>query len=200
MLYSLSAVRCSSILALRLLATLVFSLMWHASCHAKTTEQRTEFGLLSLVQETRTPDPGEPPIMHVATEWTKLHLRWTSRAGDMTVDLVDDGSMLQIDVSGHDCSSAAPYQRYRQEIGEPRLLAQMRMNLTELLKVCPRVSRSQAAIYVQEFGGIKNDYVAGVEALKQRARNTFTNTLARCRPRNDGVIPQPFESRCGGTW
>jgi hypothetical protein len=169
-------------------------------CLAKTVERKTKIGTLLLVEENRTSDPGEPPPLHIANEWTKLHLRWIALSGDMTIDLEDDGHMLQIVVDGHDCIGSAPFQRYRQREGEPEIWAEMHSSLLAVLKACPRIGADQAAIYIRGLREAGADFAVGVEALKHLARQTFRNTLARCRPRRNPVVLGPFDDRCDGVW
>lgn len=185
-------------------ATLLALLAVSASVRAETVEQRTAFGAVVLVQEVRTRDPGQPPIMHMADEWTKLHLRWTAATGDMTIEIVDDGHALSIAADGHECALRSTYERYARQTGEPALWRQMQAYLQQLAKVCPRISRVEVRAYGRALAGAEDDFVAGVEALKKRAALVFKHDLGRCRPRRvEGtiIIPSdPFADRCDGTW
>lgn len=171
---------------------------------AKTVATNTSFGAIELVQEVRTRDPGEPEVMHVATEWTKLRLLWASQAGDMTVRLEDDGEMLDIYVAGHDCLSRAPFQRYRNEIGEPALWNSVLANMRNLMSACPRVSASQSRSYTREISNSADDFVPAVEALKSRTHTVFRSDLKRCRPKqarpNEPILHVPFANVCDGRW
>jgi hypothetical protein len=140
--------------------------------------------------------------MHFADEWTKLHLRWTAATGDMMIEIVDDGRTLSIAVDGHECSLTSSYERYARQPGEPALRRQMRAYLQQLTKECPRISRVRAQAYAQAFGDTRDDFVAGVEALKRRATLIFKRDLARCRVRRfDGaIVIDPFADRCDGVW
>lgn len=115
----------------------------------------------------------------------------------MAISLVDDGSILSIAVSGHDCLSSGGYLHYRNRTGEPMLWRQMRAQMGELMRLCPRISRPQAAAYLRAFGTTRDDFTAGVEALKKRAVVFLGTKLARCRPPNHRLIFEPFASRCG---
>jgi len=178
------------------------SLLTSAPARAETTEQRTAFGKVVLIQEVRRRDPGQPPLMHVADEWTKLHLRWTAATGDMMVEIVDDGRTLSIAVDGHECSLTSSYERYARQPGEPALQRQMRAYLQQLARGCPRIPLVRAQAYAQAFADTRDDFVAGVEALKRRATRVFKRDLARCRARRfDGaIVIDPFGDRCDGVW
>ncbi|MET0309902.1 MAG: hypothetical protein ABW023_14445 [Sphingomonas sp.] len=166
---------------------------------ARTVEEETRFGSIELVVETRTRDPGEPPIMHVATEWTKLRLRWRPKTGDMRVDLIDDGGGLRIEGRGHDCLSAAQGQRYGKRLGEAALWNALRAHLDSLMAVCPRISPRQARTYRQAFAMSRDDYVAAIEAMKKRALTLFRRPLMRCKAWTQSFA-DPFSGRCAGEW
>lgn len=184
---------------LGLFLALVTAMSWNGASQAGTVERRMSFGSISLVEEIRTRDPGEPATMHVATEWTKLHLRWIPGSGDLLLDLVDNGGTLQIEVRGHDCSSIASYRRYSLAIGEPELWQSLKGSLHHLVETCPRISPEQGAAYEREFSRTYDDYIAGVEALKVHARHSF-KSLARCRAPKAKLLIDPFQKRCEGTW
>lgn len=171
---------------------------------AATAEQTRSFGTVALIEEVRTLEPDEPPIMHVATEWTKLHLRWRSQDGALIVNLTDDGEMLQIDVKTRaECFLTAPYQRFRTG-GEPALWQAMTSAAHDLLRACPRVKRAPALSYIRELGQSAADFRTGVEAMKSRSTGLFGKTLKRCRPRSaprqHTIVTDPFASRCDGRW
>ena len=171
---------------------------------AATVEQSRSFGTFALIEEVRTREPDEPLIMHVATEWTKLHLRWRSRDSSLIVNLTDDGGMLEIDVKTEsECFLSAPYQRFRTG-GEPALWQAMTTAARDLLRACPRVKRTAALSYLREFGQAANDFQTGVAAMKSRSILLFGKTLKRCRPRSvtrqPMIITDPFASRCDGRW
>jgi hypothetical protein len=177
--------------------TVLLPLLLTVATWSGTVEHHTSFGSLTLIQEQWSRDPGQPPIMHVPDSWKKLHLRWNAPVGDMAVSLVDDGYILSIAVSGHDCLSSGGYLHYRSRMGEPTLWGQMRAQMGELMRLCPRISRPQAAVYLRAFGTARDDFTASVEALKKRAVAFLGTKLARCRPPNHGLIFDPFASRCG---
>jgi hypothetical protein len=179
------------------LATAI-TICWSAA-RAETVMQETSFGAFTLVREIKTRDPGEPLIMHVATEWTKLHLRWRSRTGDMRVELIDNGGMLEIDMDGHECSSGARYLRYGKRLGEPALWSDMNSMLASLTKICPRIEPARRAAYAAEFALARDDYVAGIEALKKRAARLLNPSLTRCRRLQTSVIPDPY-ALCRDYW
>jgi hypothetical protein len=171
---------------------------------AATIEQSRSFGTIALIEEVRTREPDEPPIMHVATEWTKLHLRWRSKDGSLIVSLTDNGGMLQIDVKTEsECFLSAPYQRFRTG-GEPVLWQAMTTAARDLLHACPRVKRTAALFHLRELGQSANDFQTGVAAMKSRSILLFGKTLKRCRPqsvtRQHTIITEPFVSRCDGSW
>jgi len=163
-----------------------------------TVEHRTSFGSVTLIQQAWTRDPSQPPIMHVPNSWKKLHLRWDAPDGDMAVSLIDDGQILEIAVEGHDCSSSGPYRHYRRRIGEPILWMQMQTQMLVLMRLCPRISRDQSIAYLRAFGGTRDDFIAGVEALKKRAAIFLGPKLERCRPPKFTGVADPFGPRCDG--
>jgi hypothetical protein len=171
---------------------------------AATVEQSRSFGTIALIEEVRTREPDEPLIMHVATEWTKLHLRWRSEDSSLIVNLTDDGGMLQINVkTGFECFLSAPYQRFRTG-GEPALWQAMTTAARDLLRACPRVRRTAALSYLRELGQSATDFQTGVAAMKSRSILLWGKTLKRCRPqpvtRQPMIITDPFASRCDGRW
>lgn len=173
-------------------------LMLAVAAWSGTVEHRTVFGSMTLIQQAWTRDPSQPPIMHVADSWKKLHLRWDAPGGDMAVSLVDDGHILEIAVQGHDCSSSGPYRHYRGRIGEPALWMQMQAQMIELMRLCPRISREQSVAYLRAFGGARDDFIAGVEALKKRTAIFLGPKLERCRPPKFTGVVDPFGPRCDG--
>jgi len=172
---------------------------------AKTVEQNQSFDTFALIEEVRTREPNEPLIMHVATEWTKLHLRWHSHDKTVVAELTDDGSMLRIDVKSEaHCFSSADYQRYRGTSGEPALWQAISTTVHGLLRVCPRVNRLAALRYSRELGQSVDDFHTGVEAMKSRSFILFGTNLKRCRPKpvkpKELSIIYPFPSTCSGVW
>lgn len=166
---------------------------------AETVEKRIRFGSMTLIQEQWTRDPGEPPIMHVADAWTKLHLRWSAPAGDMAVALTDDGRVLTITVEGYDCLRSSSHYRYSRRTGEPALWGQMAEHLRAFVQTCPRVPAVRAAAYPRAFAEAHDDFVAGIEAFKKRAVTAVAADLKRCRPRppEGKLVIEPFADRCG---
>jgi len=172
---------------------------------AATVEQSQRFGTFALITEVRTRDAGEPVIMHVATEWTKLHLRWRSQDGSLVANLTDDGGMLKIDVESEaKCFLSAAYQRYLGKSGEPALWQATTMAVRDLLRACLRVDRSAALSYTRELAQSAHDFETGVEAMKSRSIVLFGPTLKRCRPKparpKQLDIIDPFASTCAGLW
>jgi hypothetical protein len=184
-----------------------FLMLWFGAAitpsFAATVEQKQSFGAFSLIDEIRTREPGEAEIMHVATEWTKLHLRWRSQDGNLVVNITDDGLMLQIDVASEsNCSRSAPHQKFQSTRGEPALWQATTAAVRDLLRVCLRVKRAAALSYLHEMRQSAGDFEMGVEAMKSRSVILFGKTLKRCRPRSreQAIIIDPFASRCEGRW
>jgi len=148
-----------------------------------TTEQSTPYGAFNVIVEVRTADPGEVPIMHVNTEWTKLRLRWSSADAALTADLIDNGRFMVIELKGYDCFSNSFYFAYRNRAGEPDLRWRLADALANLLKVCPRIPEPLRAAYIAEFERSEADYRIAVEAMKAQALLLFYNTLKRCLPK-----------------
>ena len=156
---------------------------------ATTVEHPTQFGRFELVEEVRTHDPGEPLIMHVATEWTKYHLRWRSIDGVVRFALTDDGEKVAAFFEGKDCSSASAFQQFSGRVGEPALFHEAMQQLGELFKACPRVTATEHQHYVREFASSTNDFIPAVEALKQRGAKKFGSWRNRCVSRAPGFDP-----------
>lgn len=181
---------------------------------AGTVETRTPFGRIEMVEEVRTRDPGEPPIMHVATEWTKLHLRWRSRDGVVSVDIVDDGWMIKAYVDATvgkaSCLSSVNYLQYSGVAGESEIEAEVRDLIARLLATrgCALVSREVSADQVRTLADGAEDFAAAEVGLRARARDLFKRPPTRClapppqppppRPKKGQpeilMIPEPFES------
>jgi len=173
-------------------------LLLGAAAPAMATERSISFGSISLVENT--PDPQTPPILDIPAEGSSLHLRWRAPTGDFKAELVDNGSTLGIQISGHDCSSAQTYLRYERRLGEVALWRRMGQLLRELTRLCPRATRAQAASYSQGLEAAKDDYIAGVEAMKKRAVTLFQRPLTRCRPPRLPPTPFDFHPSCEGEY
>lgn len=177
------------------------SLMLAVAAWSGTVEHRTAFGSMTLIQEEWTRDPGELPIMHAPDAWKKLHLRWDAREGDVSVELLDDGRVLQIGVRGHDCLQAATFYHYARRTGEPALWRDMVGQLDALGKICPRISAERRQALNREFATARDDFVVGVEALKKRAATVVARDLNRCsfkgfRTGPRVIVPDPSVGAC----
>ncbi|KRA56173.1 hypothetical protein ASD79_17595 [Caulobacter sp. Root655] len=174
---------CSSIRPRRLVRAAVLGtcVAWFAAAaQAGTVETRTPFGRIEMVEEVRTRDPGEPPIMHVATEWTKLHLRWRSADGVMSVDVIDSGGIVQAAIEGADCSASTAYLQYSGVAGEHEIVDGVRTLLALLDKDCPRLP--SGATYATTLADGAADFVAAEDGLRSRALILFRRPLTRCLP------------------
>ncbi|WP_448661856.1 hypothetical protein ACG3SL_14380 [Sphingomonas sp. CJ20] len=171
---------------------------------AETTERASNFGAITVVEEVRTRDPGAPPVMHVATEWTRLHLRWQTQDRRLSVTLRDDGEMLDIDVSAGDCLLFARYQRFEPAKGEPALWRSMIAAVRTQLQRCAGIKPSAATSYQAEMRRADSDFALAVEAMKDRSRVVFGPNLKRCRPfchkPGQPAFFEPFQNRCDGRW
>ncbi|MDQ0250110.1 uncharacterized protein YjeT (DUF2065 family) [Sphingomonas kyeonggiensis] len=177
-------------------------LMLAVAAWSGTVEHRTAFGSMTLIQEEWTRDPDQVPMIHAPNAWKKLHLRWDAREGDMSVELLDDGRVLQIGVRGHDCLQASTFHHYARRTGEPALWREMVGQLDTLAKACPRVSALRREALGREFAAARDDFVAGVEALKKRAATVVARDLNRCsfkgfRTGSRVIIPDPNVGVCG---
>lgn len=156
-----------------------------ATAQADTVETRTAFGRIERVEEVRTRDPGEPPIMHVATEWMRLHLRWRSLDGVMSVDVVDDGWRIKAyanaTVGKASCVSSADYLQYRGVAGESEIEAGVRDLIARVVAGgCTLVSHEAAAVYVRTLADGADDFAAAEDGLRARARDLFKRPPTRC--------------------
>ena len=163
-------------------AALVLAFAPAGSAFAATTQQSTPAGPYELVVEVRTADPGEAPIMHVATEWTRLHLRWRSADRRLILNLADDGYIMALDLDGYDCGSRTAYLTYGKRSGAPQLRRMLRWSLDNLVKVCPRVPAPLRAAYRAEYANAERDFPAAMEAMKRKAIELYNGRLERCLP------------------
>ena len=172
---------------------------------AGTTETRTAFGRIELVKEVRVRDPGEPPIMHMATEWTKLHLRWRTVDGVVAVDVIDDGRMIEARVTATvgkaSCISSINYLQYSGVAGERAIRDEVRAHVAWLPSGgCTILSREAAAGYAATLADGQDDFAAAEDGLRTVARDLFKRPT-RCLPlpweswKKDGLVPvrMPFE-------
>jgi hypothetical protein len=177
---------------------IVIILLLGAAAPAMATERSISFGSVSLVENT--PDPQRLPILDVPAEGDSLHLRWRAPTGDFKAELVDNGSTLGIEMSGHDCSSFQSHLRYERHLGEDALWRRMALLLRDLTRICSRITPGQAAHYKQELQAAQDDYVAAVEAMKRRAVTLFQRPLTRCRPPRRPPNPFDFYPSCEGEY
>lgn len=189
---------CKSIRSRRLVGVAVLA-AWSALAasvaQAGTVETRTPFGRIELVEQVRTRDPGEPPIMHVATEWTNLHLRWRSLDGVMSVEVIDSGAMIEAVVNGADCSASTSYLQYSGVAGELAITQGVRDLLASLEKLCPRLP--PGAAYSRTLADGAADFAAAEDGLRARALALFKRPLTRCLPplstSGAALVRGPFE-------
>jgi hypothetical protein len=171
---------------------------------AGTTETRTAFGRIEMIEEVRVRDPGEPPIMHVATEWTKLHLRWRSADGGMSIDVIDDGWMIEAlftaTVGKASCVSSTNYLQYSGVAGEYEIEDSVRAHIAWLRSGgCTMLTREAAAGYARTLADGAEDFAAAEDGLRARARDLFKRPLTRClapAPPKTGepiLAPMPFQ-------
>ena len=153
--------------------------------HAATVEKTTRFGAIALVEEERRRDPGQAPLIHAADQWTKLHLRWTSRDGVMSVDVADDGEWIEATVDGAGCSTASSYLQYG-GVGELEIADGVRDLLASLDRICPRFVKGMA--YAPTLADGAGDFAAAEAAMKARSIVLFKRPPTRCLPPR-GEIP-----------
>lgn len=175
-----------------------------AGVRAGTTETRTTFGTIEMVEEVRTRDPGELPIMHVATEWTKLHLRWRSADGVVAVDVIDDGTMIEARVNATVgkafCVSSINYLQYSGVAGEHEIEDDVRAQIAWLPSGgCNILSREAATGYARTLADGAKDFAAAEDGFRARARDLFKRPLTRCleppfpKEGQPAWVPMPFQ-------
>lgn len=166
-----------------------------AAAQAGTVETRTPFGRIEMVEEVRTRDPGEPAIMHVATEWTKLYLHWRSADGVMTVDVIDNGWMITADIRASagkpSCSTGANYLQYRGVAGESEIENELRTVIARFPQWCSIVSPATGADYARTLADGADDLAAAEDRLRTRANDLFKRPLTRC------LAPPPRSKKAG---
>lgn len=157
-----------------------------------------------MVEEVRVRDPGEPPIMHVATEWTKLHLRWRSVDGGMIIDVIDDGWMIgalfTATVGEASCVSSINYLQYSGVAGEHEIEDDVRAHIARLPSGGCTILSPEAAIgYARTLADGVKDFAAAEDGFRARARDLFKRPPTRClappfpKAGQPAVIPLPFQ-------
>jgi hypothetical protein len=164
-----------------------------SQAHAATVEKATRFGVIAVVEEERRRDPGQVPLIHVADEWTKLHLRWTSRDGVMTVDVADDGERIEAVVDGAGCSSSSSYLQYS-GAGELEIADMVRGVLASLDRACPRFAKGVA--YAPTLADGAEDFAAAEAAMRAQAVVLFKRPSTRCLPPRDQIpmVAGPYQA------
>ncbi len=174
-----------------------------AAAQAGTVETRTPFGRIEMVEEVRTLDPGEAPLMHMPSEWTKLDLRWRSADGLVRVDVIDDGWIIKARVfaeAGKDlCIASADHLQYGGVAGEDEIKDQLREVIASFANECPVVSPADAVAQARTLADGAADFAAAEDGMRARALELFKRPLTRClaplppprRLKNDGpeVVP-----------
>jgi hypothetical protein len=166
-----------------------------SAVQAGTTETRTAFGRIEMVEEVRVRDPGEPPIMHVATEWTKLHLRWRSVDGWMIE------ALFTATVGEASCVSSINYLQYSGVAGEHEIEDDVRAHIARLPSGgCTILSPEAATGYARTLADGAKDFAAAEDGFRARARDLFKRPATRClappfsKAGQPAVIPPPFQS------
>jgi hypothetical protein len=154
--------------------------MLASAAQAGTVETRTPFGRIEVVEEVRTRDPGEIPIVHVETAWTKLHLRWRSQDGVMGVDVIDNGRIIEVFLNGADCVARTDYLQYSGVAGELEIQDGVRELLASLDKACPRLPAGAA--YAPTLADGAADFKAAEDGMRTRALVLFKRPPTRCLP------------------
>jgi hypothetical protein len=169
-----------------------------SAAQAGTVETRTAFGRIEMVEEVRTLDPGEMPFMHMANEWTKLHLRWRSADGVVRIDVIDGGWTIEARVSaeaGQDlCIASADHLQYGGVAGEDEIKDQVREVIASLANGCPVVSPAAAVAHARTLADGATDFVAAEDGMRARALQLFKRPLTRCL----APPPPPRRSKADG--
>ena len=163
--------------ALACLGMAVLALYVATPAHASLTRVSTPIGPFALIEETKTLDPDEPLIMHVASTWTKLELRWPTPDG-LSISLKDDGQFLDLVIDNPGCLSLG-ITSYAN--GARGVMRDLRIARRNRVAVCRRLgaaklSAEQAAL---EVNG--SEFESAFAALKARATTAF-HSLKRCTP------------------
>jgi hypothetical protein len=126
------------------------------------------------------------PIMHVADEWTRVRLQWTSADGLAEFQLEDDGMTLKglfsASASGRQggCSRVGSLHAY----GEgPPTGAFWRANARDFaafLRGCDAVERSAANRYMAEYDAAGERFAEALDRLKAEAIEAFRSIERRC--------------------
>jgi hypothetical protein len=171
------------------------------AAQAGTVETRTSFGRIEMVEEVRTLDPGELPIMHMPNEWTKLHLRWRSLDGVMSVDVVDDGWMMKADITATfgkaTCFTYRDHLQYRGLAGESEIPDQVRDAMMSFDENCSELSPKTRAAYARTLADAAQDLAVAEDGMRTRARVLFKRSLVRCvapppRSKSERLDPIPM--------
>jgi hypothetical protein len=174
-----------------------------STAQAATVTRETRFGAFTLTEEVRTRDPGEPLIMHMATEWTKLRLIWRSTDQAVTTEIVDDGAFLdsesRVELLEKSCSSSGGYFQYAPSDDQSGLWRSMRQSMSQLLKNCAAIPPSAKQSYPASLTSASDDFLPAIAAFKKRAailfpRPGFVRCSAPTRSKNI-IITNPNAGR-----
>jgi len=165
---------------------------------AGTIETRTSFGRIEMVEEVRTPDPGELPIMDMPDTWTKLHLHWRSADGVVGVDVTDDGRIVEARVSAEAgkqfCISSADHLQYSGVAGEAEIKDQLQNLIASLAAGCPVIVPPTAVAHARTLADGGPDFAVAENAMRARALVLFQHPLTRCL----APLPPPRRSKKDG--
>lgn len=137
-------------------------------------------GAFVVMEERYTMPEGRTPIMHVPTQWTKIHLSLDVPGGHVNVSLTDTGSRLGASVTTAGCISSNSYLQYDGEHPDQRHLYEaMESTVRRLIRHCTH-SREVLRQTLPLLRRARRDFPAALEVMKSRARNAFGGRWGRC--------------------
>jgi hypothetical protein len=163
-----------------------------SGAEARTTEVRTPLGAFTLVEEVSVLEPDELPIMHVDQDWTKLHLVFRTADKLTKVEIIDDGSSLEIAIEAGRCLSRTyPFGYDLRPRGE-KLHRAMEASLDALFKLCRTLSEAQKSRHLTELRQSRPEFGGALEAMKARSTAVFGGWRRRCTKYSSRRSDNPF--------
>lgn len=145
-----------------------------------TAVTRYPAGAFVVMEERYTLPAGRTPIMHVPTEWTKIHLSFDAPGGHVNVSLTDNGSRLGASVITAGCQSGGSYLQYDGEHPDQRHLYEaMEGTVRTLIRHCTR-DREVLRQTLLLLRRARRDFPAALEVMKSRAGSAFGGRWTRC--------------------
>jgi hypothetical protein len=164
---------------IRFLSVLAASALFAGSAEAGITETATPLGKYTLIETVSVLEPGDPHIMHVNQNWTKLRLSFVSDDKALRFDIEDDGGELRINADIVRCSGFKS-GRYGTDRSGASLHLQTENFVKWLVKSCDSMASEQKASLLNNLLQARAEFPAALDELKARATRVFGGWQKRC--------------------